>query len=68
MAEHYTKPDPKLIHSPVDELCGDPHNLKQAEGVYDGEPGYPGRTGGDDSLPQLTLDKGGPLGKVKHEG
>lgn len=59
----YHKPDSKLIHTPVEELCGSPHDLEQAPGVFDGERGLPGRTKGHDGVPEKVYDHIAPLPK-----
>ena len=58
----------KLIEGPVTDLVGNPNERKGGEGVYDGEPGWPKRTGSGDALPEKTLDQCGEFGKAPAEG
>lgn len=62
MAEHAI--DKKLIEGPVTELCGDPNDRKAGPGVFNGEPGWPARSGSSDALPEKTLDSAGDFGKA----
>ena len=69
MAEYKEhKIDGKLIHSPVEGLCGNPKEVAPAGGVYDGEPGYPKRSAGHGGPKSKTLDTIGTFGKEPAEG
>ena len=64
MAEYEHKIDSKLIHGPVTDTCGDPNVRNPGNGVYNGEPGWPKRTGSSTALPEKTLDDAGEFGKA----
>ena len=55
------KVDKKLITTPADELCGDPNDRKGAEGLWDSEPGLPGRTPSPNAVPEKIRDTAGGL-------
>lgn len=48
-----------LIDTPMQDIPGTPSDHKGGPGVYDGEPGWKGRTMGPNSLPEKTYEKEG---------
>ena len=48
--------DNDTVISPVDRPQGPPSDNKGGPGTYDGEKGYPGRTGSDRALPEKVRD------------
>lgn len=52
-----SKGDSSLIHTPVEELVGDPKDRKPGAGVWNGEPGLPSRTPSPNALPEKTFDE-----------
>ena len=57
MSNH--KIDPKLLHSTVDGLCGDPNPDREGPGTWNGEPGFPKRTASKDGVPEKSYDAEG---------
>lgn len=51
-----SKPNSSLVSTPVDELCGNPSDYKQASGEWNGEPNMPKRTDSPNAVPELTRD------------
>ena len=52
------------VLSPVEWIPGNPEERSGGAGVYNGEDGYPKRTGGSDSLPEKIIDKCDEFGKA----
>lgn len=48
----------KFVESPFNGISGDyPSNCKGGPGEYDGMPGWPGRTGSPNGVPEKFIDK-----------
>lgn len=62
MAYSETKLDSKLVHSPMDEVCGNPNDMNPGNGIYNGEPGLEKRTAG--GIPEKTYDEAGAFKNV----
>ncbi len=52
-----SKGDSSLIHTPMDDIVGNPKEHRGGPGVYDGEPGLPGRTPSPNAVPEKTYDE-----------
>lgn len=52
-----SKGDSSLIHTPVDDIVGNPKEHKGGPGVYDSLPGLPGRTPSPNALPEKLMDE-----------
>ena len=51
-----SKTDQSLIKTPMTDLPGNPNERKPGGGDWNGEPGYPKRTGGADGPPERSRD------------
>ena len=55
----------KFLDTPVTDIPGNPDKRTgDGDDVYGGEPGWPGRTGGDGLTPEVTYDNLGGQGKT----
>lgn len=58
-----SKGDSSLIHSPVDDLVGNPKERQPGAGTWNGEPGLPGRTPSPNAVAEKTYDETPGLSK-----
>lgn len=55
----------ELVKTPMTDIPGTPSDHRGGEGVYNGEPNWPGRTSSPNALPEKTYDKCGEFGSAK---
>lgn len=51
----------KIVETPIEPCAAPPAGNRGGPGTYDGEPGFPGRTGSSDGVPEKVRDSSGPL-------
>ena len=58
-----TAPNKKLVSTPIQDLVGDPKNLQPGKGIWNGEPGFPGRTSSPNAVPEKIREEASPFVK-----